>query len=661
MELAQDANEVNCEGIERPHLHVRESDSERTDAPANLSPSDSQAVAEEHDNGGGEVHPLLETEHHRQLEQHGEGEWPRTEWHAPFVPESLDSPGPQAAAAALMECIVCFNYHEASTHLAGASAWECTHTNVCQSCEVQVTGRKMPCPLCRAPVRGSHTQPQEEEEEEEEDEEEEEEEEARYRGVSYAKELQNKYRAFVHCNRKKIHLGAYETAMEAAFVRDRVWRDLAKDPAMLNFKETVPVPAQFSASVHAMRNIRIELGARGAEASCKAGVGPEEFTAPVPTQFAPSEQADNSRQHTSGAGKELMKRATKYLSELTTEEREREIELSQRLVGQRVEIRGALSSSNAWDRGTITNWGGPRGKDSFWHTVKFDAEQVVMLRLCVLHEKERRDDAYWWRLAHDQPGAGGASHGAEMPGSYTVKTIHQRRAAHIDGITSLEYLVEWVDYPNRRDFTWEPRRNIEGSEAHGAMLTIDRQQDKKAPSSRAARACGRNDAARYSKKDVPPAVVSPPTAAVLSAKQPALVVDHAAASPANQADVRIKPRMPTDIEANSPVLFFGFIIEVLVDRFFVMPPHAKWDPGKDTFDFVDAAMAINEKSKQSQRDYTAMAVTLIKCAIQNNDIAIDALAQRLISIVKGLSKNILHARRAGGESQNNADADEMNS
>jgi len=168
-------------------------------------------------------------------------------------------------------------------------------------------------------------------------------------------------------------------------------------------------------------------------------------------------------------------------------------------------------------------------------------------------------------------------------------------------------------------------------------------------------------AARYSKKDVPPAVVSPPTAAVLSAKQPALVVDHAAASPANQADVRIKPRMPTDIEANSPVLFFGFIIEVLVDRFFVMPPHAKWDPGKDTFDFVDAAMAINEKSKQSQRDYTAMAVTLIKCAIQNNDIAIDALAQRLISIVKGLSKNILHARRAGGESQNNADADEMNS
>lgn len=40
--------------------------------------------------------------------------------------------------------------------------------------------------------------------------------------------------------------------------------------------------------------------------------------------------------------------------------------------------------------------------------------------------------------------------------SYFVEKIHDVRHAH----RRLEFLIEWEDFPNREDFTWEPMANL---------------------------------------------------------------------------------------------------------------------------------------------------------------------------------------------------------
>eukprot|EP01084_Bolivina_argentea_P115808 205871_1 len=62
-----------------------------------------------------------------------------------------------------------------------------------------------------------------------------------YRGVSYAKH-HKKYMAYVNHLKRQIHLGCYATPLEAAYVRDRAWKDLNKDPDMLNFAVDSAVP-----------------------------------------------------------------------------------------------------------------------------------------------------------------------------------------------------------------------------------------------------------------------------------------------------------------------------------------------------------------------------------------------------------------------------------
>lgn len=71
-----------------------------------------------------------------------------------------------------------------------------------------------------------------------------------YRGVSLLKG-RNKFEAWVYAqgNSKRIYLGIYDNAEEAAFVRDRAWRDVGKDLSMLNFNDEVPIPQEYLASV----------------------------------------------------------------------------------------------------------------------------------------------------------------------------------------------------------------------------------------------------------------------------------------------------------------------------------------------------------------------------------------------------------------------------
>ena len=78
-----------------------------------------------------------------------------------------------------------------------------------------------------------------------------------YRGVSKNK-AKRKFEAQVSHNSQRIYLGTYETAEEAAFVRDRAWRDLNKDSALLNFDDTVQVPKEYHSSVaHAAKTISL--------------------------------------------------------------------------------------------------------------------------------------------------------------------------------------------------------------------------------------------------------------------------------------------------------------------------------------------------------------------------------------------------------------------
>ena len=69
-----------------------------------------------------------------------------------------------------------------------------------------------------------------------------------YRGVSWS-QRDRVFRAQVRHNNKHLHVGQSADAKEAAFMRDRAWRDLGKDPSELNFDDTVTIPDEYLASV----------------------------------------------------------------------------------------------------------------------------------------------------------------------------------------------------------------------------------------------------------------------------------------------------------------------------------------------------------------------------------------------------------------------------
>eukprot|EP00237_Pycnococcus_provasolii_P014748 CAMPEP_0205952246 /NCGR_PEP_ID=MMETSP1459-20131121/5454_1 /ASSEMBLY_ACC=CAM_ASM_001120 /TAXON_ID=41880 /ORGANISM="Pycnococcus provasolii, Strain RCC931" /LENGTH=509 /DNA_ID=CAMNT_0053324171 /DNA_START=32 /DNA_END=1558 /DNA_ORIENTATION=- len=92
-----------------------------------------------------------------------------------------------------------------------------------------------------------------------------------YRGVSYAKH-HKKYMAYVNHLKRQIHLGCYATPLEAAYVRDRAWKDLNKDPDMLNFAVDSAVPEEFAASVEQVRSIIKTTRATAEQRSAKKSV-----------------------------------------------------------------------------------------------------------------------------------------------------------------------------------------------------------------------------------------------------------------------------------------------------------------------------------------------------------------------------------------------------
>ena len=83
-----------------------------------------------------------------------------------------------------------------------------------------------------------------------------------YHGVHWDSS-NHKYMARIWHNKKDIYVGSSADAKEAAFMRDRAWRDLGKNPSKLNFDDTVPIPNEYLASV---------AKASKQVASCAAGV-----------------------------------------------------------------------------------------------------------------------------------------------------------------------------------------------------------------------------------------------------------------------------------------------------------------------------------------------------------------------------------------------------
>ncbi|XRB21124.1 MYB transcription factor [Pseudoscourfieldia marina] len=71
---------------------------------------------------------------------------------------------------------------------------------------------------------------------------------SRYQGV-YWDETNRVFRAQIRHNMKNISVGSSADAKEVAFMRDRAWRDLGKDPSKLNFDDTVTIPDEYLASV----------------------------------------------------------------------------------------------------------------------------------------------------------------------------------------------------------------------------------------------------------------------------------------------------------------------------------------------------------------------------------------------------------------------------
>ena len=71
---------------------------------------------------------------------------------------------------------------------------------------------------------------------------------AKYRGVFWNKQIKT-FQVQIWHHGKTLYVGISADAKEAAFMRDRAWRDLGKDRSKLNFDDTVPVPNEYLASV----------------------------------------------------------------------------------------------------------------------------------------------------------------------------------------------------------------------------------------------------------------------------------------------------------------------------------------------------------------------------------------------------------------------------
>ena len=71
---------------------------------------------------------------------------------------------------------------------------------------------------------------------------------AGYHGVTWNNHDQRFVARLLH-NGKQVYVGLSADAKEAAFMRDRAWRDLGKDPSKLNFDDKVPIPKKYLASV----------------------------------------------------------------------------------------------------------------------------------------------------------------------------------------------------------------------------------------------------------------------------------------------------------------------------------------------------------------------------------------------------------------------------
>ena len=71
---------------------------------------------------------------------------------------------------------------------------------------------------------------------------------SKYSGV-YWNSSHKKYMSLLYHNGKRIYFGSSADAKEAAFMRDRAWRDLGKHPTLLNFDDTVQIPNEYLASV----------------------------------------------------------------------------------------------------------------------------------------------------------------------------------------------------------------------------------------------------------------------------------------------------------------------------------------------------------------------------------------------------------------------------
>ena len=53
-----------------------------------------------------------------------------------------------------------------------------------------------------------------------------------------------------------------------------------------------------------------------------------------------------------------------------------------------------------------------------------------------------------------------------------IKTLHNVRHLYKGAVT--EYLVEWVGYKNRSDWTWEPEMNLQSTEGKALLAEVKR-------------------------------------------------------------------------------------------------------------------------------------------------------------------------------------------
>ena len=117
-----------------------------------------------------------------------------------------------------------------------------------------------------------------------------------YRGV-YWTHSGRKFQAQIWHNNKLLCVGLSADAKEAAFMRDRAWRDLGKDPSKLNFDDTVTIPDEYLASVaEASKKVASHTAARAA-AAARAAVPPPPPPIALPPPPPPLQQSAQPSSH----------------------------------------------------------------------------------------------------------------------------------------------------------------------------------------------------------------------------------------------------------------------------------------------------------------------------------------------------------------------------